>query len=361
MPVIEVPNAEFGDQTEEIIRDRIFAAMESDLDQGQGSMAWNLVTPVAIELSQLYDSLDLAVDIGFIQSTFGLYLDARAEEYGIFRQSAEKAIVSVVFTGANGTVPKDTQIGNTILAGSNEEIVVFSTDEDAVISGGSAPAVTATAVTEGADGNVPIAGVDRMVDTVAIVTSLTNAAAATGGRDLETDDKFRDRFLVFTSQWRGAGSANDYKAWAMEASTVVWKVDVIERTVPALDVYLYDVEFVPVGATETAKVADFIATTRPIGADATINDGAVVSVAVDVAATYYAGSSDNTERGEAEILVQAYIDSLETEEIVRQSKIEGAVAQLAGVQNVTGSTINSVDADYTPAADTLMRMSTFSL
>lgn len=358
---IEIPDPPFEDQTEEVIRERMFAALTSGLDTSEGSMAWNLISPLAIELAEVWTALDQAVELSFAQTAYGKFLDARAEEYGVYRQEEAVATGTVVFSGANGTVPKGTRVGNTVLIGDIEEPVVFTTDTDAVISGGSAPPVGVTAEVAGKASNLPIGGIDRMVDSVGIVTSVTNDTPTEGGRDEEDDETFRKRFFSLTSDWKGAGSANDYRVWAMEASTAVWKVDVIPGAAPAVDIYLFDSDYTGVGATEVQKVSDYIADVRPLGANVTVNDGVTDPVAVSINVDFEAGFVEANVIDACQEAVQEYIDTLETDEVVRQSKIEGAIANLVGIANVVSSTINAVNSDYTPAAGSLMRMSTFDL
>ncbi len=359
---IEIPDPPFGDQTEAIIRDRMFAEMDSALDQSQGSMAFNLITPLAIELSQLWDGLDQLVLLTFIQTTTGKFLDGRGEEHGVFRVVAASASGTVVFSGANGTVPSGTQVSNTVLFGSAEEPAVFETTSDAVISGGSAPAVTVVAVDPAEAGNLVIGGIDRMVDSVAIVTSVTNDTATIGGRDDETDDVFRVRLLKELEEREGSGGAGDYKRWAKEASTAVVFVSVVPGVLPAVDIYVFQADFTGVGASEVVIIADYIADRQPLGADVTVIDGQSETIAIVSGVTYEKGFNEFAIGGNIVASINAYFDTLEVDEDVLQAAVAHAIMDTTGVLDIPGfPTLDGVGADYTPTAGFIARPGSINL
>lgn len=362
MAVIEVPDPPFGDQTEEIIRDRMFAAMDSGLDQAQGSLAWNLITPMAIELSQMWDDLDTLVKLTFIQTAVGQFLDARAEEHGVFRREAVKATATVVFTGDDGTVPAGVRVSNTISPGGiagpfpggdnagESEPRVFITLKAAVIASGSAPAVLIEAL-DAARVLFPNGEIDRTIDKVGIVDGVTNDTVTSGGRDLETDDELRTRLLDEIANREGAGAAGDYERWAKEASAEVFFVSVNAAAAPALTVYLFDTNFDGVGAGVVQIVADYLADRQPISAQVTVADGVKETIAVAATTSFETGFDEDLLRTNLEAAVVAYFDSLNVDEDVLQAGVIGALMVVQGVLDVDLAVLlDAVDADFTPAA-----------
>ncbi len=362
MPVIEVPDPPFGDQTEEAIRDRMFAAMSSGLDQSQGSLAWNLVTPMAIELSQMWDDLDVLVNLTFIQTATGLFLDARAEEHGVFRLTAVKAESTVVFSGDDGTVPAGVRVSNTIPPGGiagpfpggdvagESEPRVFVTLKAAVISGGSAPAVNVEALDAG-QALFPSGEIDRTVDKIGIVDSVTNDTVTSKGRNEETDEELRTRLLDEIKNREGAGAAGDYERWAKEASSEVFFVSVNEGTAPALTVYLFDVNFDGVGASIITTVADYIALRSPIGSNVTVADGVKETIAVNPPLSFEVGFDEGLIDANLDAAINAYFATLDVDEKVLQAGVIGVLMAVEGVLDVDLAVLlDAVDADFTPAA-----------
>ncbi len=359
---IALPTPPFGDQTEAIIRERMFTEMDSSLDQTQGSLAFNLVTPLAIELSQLWDALDQLLLLTFVQTTTGKFLDARGEEHGVFRVIASAAAGTVVFSGADGTVPQGTQVSNTVLFGSAEEPAVFETTADAVISGGAAPAVVIVAIDAAEAGNLPIGGIDRMVDSVAIVESLTNDTPTIGGRDDETDDVFRTRLLKELEEREGNGGAGDYKRWAKEASTAVAFVSVVPGTLPAVDVYVFQPDFSGIGAAEVQIVADYIAERQPLGADVTVIDGQSETISISVDVTYEQGFTEFSVDNLIFISIGDYFDTLDVDEDVLQAGVAHAIMDIEGVLDIANfPTLDGFGADYTPTAGFIARPGSINL
>ena len=362
MPVIEVPDPPFGDQTEEIIRDRMFTAMDSGFDQAQGSLAWNLISPMAIELSQMWDALDVLVNLTFIQTATGQFLDARAEEHGVFRLEAVKAESTVVFTGDDGTVPKGIRISNTISPGGisgpfpggdpsgSSEPSVFVTLKAAVIASGASPAVGVEALDPG-DILFPIGEIDRTVDKVGIVSSVTNDTVTSGGRDEETDEELRTRLLDEIKNREGAGAKGDYERWAKEASAEVFFVSVKAEASPALTVYLFDINFDGVGASVVQTVANYLADRQPISADVTVADGVKETIPVTAVITFETGFDENLIDVNLDAAVNAYFASLDVEEDVLQAGVVGVLMAVAGVLDVDLAVLlDGSNADFTPAA-----------
>jgi len=317
---------------------------------------------MAIELSQMWDALDVLVNLTFIQTATGQFLDARAEEHGVFRLEAVKAESTVVFTGDDGTVPKGIRISNTISPGGisgpfpggdpsgSSEPSVFVTLKAAVIASGASPAVGVEALDPG-DILFPIGEIDRTVDKVGIVSSVTNDTVTSGGRDEETDEELRTRLLDEIKNREGAGAKGDYERWAKEASAEVFFVSVKAEASPALTVYLFDINFDGVGASVVQTVANYLADRQPISADVTVADGVKETIPVTAVITFETGFDENLIDVNLDAAVNAYFASLDVEEDVLQAGVVGVLMAVAGVLDVDLAVLlDGSNADFTPAA-----------
>ncbi len=329
---ISIPDPPFGDQTEEAVRERMFSNMDSGLDQAQGSMAHNLIAPLAIELNKLWVALDQVVEFGFAQTTYGQFLDARAEEHGVTRKAATKATGTVTFTGTNGTeVAAGTQVSNTVLAGSPDEPVVFETDALGTVSGGVAD-IAVTAIEAGTAGNLPANSIDRMVTVVGLITAVDNAAEITGGTDEETDDELRVRLLAAIAARVGAGTQDDYVIWASEVEGV-GKVtaEPLWAGAGTVRVMILDTDFQPASAGLQTLVDDHIQTLRPIGADVTIDTPTLDTHAISATLVMEAGFTVGGVDTAVQAAIQEYYDGLDTGDDVIYLEVGAAIITTLGV------------------------------
>lgn len=345
---ISIPDPPFGDQTEEAVRERMFGNMDSGLDQAQGSMAWNLIAPFAIEANKLWAALDQVVEFGFAQTTYGQFLDARAEEHGVTRKPATKGTGTVTFTGTNGTeIAAGTQVSNTVLAGSPDEPVVFETDALGTVSGGTVD-IAVTAIEAGTAGNLPASSIDRMVTVVALITAIDNAAETTGGTDEETDEELRDRLLAAIAAREGAGTQDDYVTWATEVEGVGKATcEPLWSGAGTVRVMILDNDLQPASAPLQTTVDDYIQTLRPIGADVTISTPTLDTHAISATLVMEAGFTVIGVTTAVETAIQEYYDGLDTGDDVIYLEVGAAIITTLGVADysallVDGAAINVV-------------------
>lgn len=142
-------------------------------------------------------------------------LEQWSSGWGIYRSAAVVAQGAVTFTGADASV---IPIGTTLQRSDGAE---FTTDVEVVIASGTALA-NVTASVAGVDSNTAPASVLALVSPISGVNSnvTVDASGITGGADIESDDKLRERTLSRLQQPPHGGTADDYVAWAMELSGV---------------------------------------------------------------------------------------------------------------------------------------------
>lgn len=154
--------------------------LEPESPDGMALAIWSeLLANLDEQVLNAYRSVDP-------NTAVGQQLDRIAFLTGVTRQRATHSTATVIFSGIDGTViPAGTRVRNT------QTDTLWATDGYATISGGTA-AVGVTCLTAGAQ--PAAAGTLTVIATpVGGVQSVTNAAAASLGRDAESDTMLRVR------------------------------------------------------------------------------------------------------------------------------------------------------------------------
>lgn len=361
--MVDIPDPPFEDISAAELRDRLFDHMDSGLDQAEGSLAYNFLAPVAIELAQLYASLDQVVELSFIQSTYGQFLDARAEEHGLVRKPSSPASLTVEFTGTAGaTVPGGTQVSTTVAAGSLDQAVIFATDEAAVVEAGGTVEVGATAIEDGLDGNVPLGSVTRILGTVANVDSVINTTGGSGGTDTESDEVLRQRLVDALFGFQGAGTADDYERWAQEVEGVGFaSAEELWSGPGTVRVMILDSDRNAAGAALITAVEEHIEERRPIGADVTIATPTLIAINVVVNAVPEAGFTEAELEAGISGAVEAYIETLGPGDDVVRNEVGAAVVTAPGVADWTTLTLNGASTNTAIAIDEMATLNSVTV
>ncbi len=189
----------FENITPEVIKRRIFDALEVDVDTREGSYTDALIGPAALEIWKVYAGLNALLPMVYPDETSGEYIDKKCAYYGITRKVGAAAGVTLTVTGSSGTtVPK----GAVFLTA---EGLRFTADEAFAVADGTA-SVPATAAEVGAKYNVGVGQIVRQAASIPGVTGVTNPEAAAGGADPETDAALLGR--LYTRLREAATSGN---------------------------------------------------------------------------------------------------------------------------------------------------------
>jgi len=247
------------DQDFEQILQRILDRLPDDLDKSEGSFVYDICAAIAAELAQDAIWAQQVLERGFAQTTFGQYLDLRAEEHGITRRPAVAATGTVTFSGTQGTViPAGTQVSTA--STDTSPAIVFQTTQDAVIGASGTVDVPIQAVEPGASGNVAAGAIQFLVEPVPGVTGVSNAAPTSGGLDEEDDASLLARYLQRVRNPSAGGNRADYVAWAMEVPGVGGVSVVPVRDGPGtVSVVIIDTDKRPASQELVDKVQDYIA------------------------------------------------------------------------------------------------------
>lgn len=271
----ELPIPDFLKEDEETIHQRMLEKAPPGIDVREGSFFWDATRPGALEKARLIQfQLQNMLQIFFVQTSYGTYLDYLGQARGVTRLPATSATGNVKFVGQPGILVKaGTQVATQ--SSTNAPAITFKTTEEGVINAEGEVVVRAECAEPGTAGNVPAGVIVLMLDPVNGVTAVTNPEPFTGGTDTENDDAFRERILV---AWRlpvTSGNKHHYKFWAKEVPGVgdakvipLWdgpgtvKVVIVDGNKRAASPELLDAV--------TAHIED----ERPIGATVTVASAA---------------------------------------------------------------------------------------
>ena len=211
----ELPIPDYLKEDEETIHRRMLEKAPHGIDTSEGSFFWDTTRPGAIEKAQLVQfTLQNLLQIFFVQTSYGKYLDYLGQVKGVTRLPATPSTGKIKFTGQPGTVINaGTRVSTQSSA--NSSAIIFETAESGVINEQGEVTVSAVCTEAGTIGNVPAGTIVLIVEPVQGVALVTNPEPFTGGTDIEDDDAFRERILAAYDEPL-SGAKKDYIRWAKE-------------------------------------------------------------------------------------------------------------------------------------------------
>lgn len=245
------------EQDDRSIHQRMLQNLPPRYDKSEGSFAWDLTAPAAVELAQANVQAQRIVELIFRPR--GAWLDAKVAEAGLTRRPPSRAKGQVTFEGTPGTlIPAGFQVSTASVAG--RPAAIFETDWAATIGGTGRVTVAVTAVTLGAAGNVAAGTITFMAQPLPGITALWNDEPTSGGVDEEDDDALWARFLERRQNPPAGGNLADYKAWAMEVPGVGGAQPVAVAYGPGtVSVAIIGVDKKPASADLVEQVQEYIA------------------------------------------------------------------------------------------------------
>lgn len=327
----------YENQTYDAIMARLLAAVPDTLDKREGSFIWDALSPAALELAQLYIQLDLVMQYGFAQTTYGQYLDYRAGEHGLARKEATKATGQVTITGSSGTV---VPAGSLLATGAG---VQFETLAEVTIGETGSITTDVRAVEAGTRGNVPAATITVIPVSIAGVTAVTNMSSTTGGTDQETDAALLERLLEKVRTPATSGNIAHYLQWAKSVSGVGdAKVFPIWNGNGTVKVVIIDNNKQPTGAEIITNVAAYIEEVRPIGATVTVESATALNIDVVATLTLATGAVLADVKTAFEEALVSYLQQIAFKQsYVSYAQVGSLLLDTPGVLDYSDLTLNS--------------------
>ncbi|KJZ07645.1 hypothetical protein TW85_24745, partial [Marinomonas sp. S3726] len=173
------------------------------LAQAVAGLAHGLHGHIAYNAEQLFD--DSCDDENLLR---------RAAELGVYRTQAYRAAGTATITGNDG----ETLLAETLLQTDSD--VIYRTTQSATISGGSAT-IDIKAINAGEAGNLSAGETLRFIETQLGLDSEVSVIALTGGSDIESIDRVRERLSERRKSPAMGGSKADYVSWTLAAHSDV--------------------------------------------------------------------------------------------------------------------------------------------
>lgn len=210
--------AQMEDKAKEAFGDTVNTSVRSPLGIILRIFAWFLAI--------IWSTAEDVYNSGYIPTATGNNLDRLGPQVGITRTLAQWASGELTITGTAGYV---VPAGFRAATASG---VIFETLTSVTLTSGSGT-VAVEALEAGSGGNWGAGMITVIVNPVPDITSVTNAAPTTGGREKETDAEFRNRFDQSVA---GGGAASvDALRGSLLRLTAVRAATIIENTGMTVD------------------------------------------------------------------------------------------------------------------------------
>ncbi len=309
------------------------------LDKREGSVLYNALAPVALELQNAYIEMDTILNLTFVDTTEGIYLTKKCHERGIERLPATKAILKGEF---NVAVP----IGSRFhLEGLN--YVVTEKIEETTFR--------LQCETAGEEGNHYL-GKMIPVEYIQGLTSAVLVEVLIPGEDVESDQSLRQRYYDSLFGLAFGGNIADYKQKVLKMQGVgavkvypVWqgggtvKLVILDSEYHAPSPELVEMVQTAIDPTQNQGQGLGLA---PIGHVVTVAGAGETVVTISAHITYQNGYYFDRIQTALEKTIEEYFQELnetwgsEKNLVVRISRIESRILDLEGVLDVSDTTLN---------------------
>jgi len=348
----------FDDKTAKEIEEEIVSGISADVDTREGSYARNLIAPVALAIWKTREGMRAYESIAYVNETSGPYIDKRAAEYGITRKPGQKAHTVLTVTGTDGVeIPK-----GTVFLTSDEDALEYISTAAAVISSGTA-AVPVEAAEIGEQYNATVGLIARQFQNLYGVKDVTNATAATGGVDEESDTALVTRYYQYLQEPPTSGNVYDYMSKALEVTGVgAVKVFPLWNGNGTVKVLIVDEKYHPVTAEIVAACQKYLESKMPIGAQITVRSAE--NLLIDVAGVVTIDCTTTAEKVQEEFktAVSEYLAEIAFDQYkIVYNRIAGMLMDINGVTDYSNLTLNGGTANITVGGEQVPELGTVAV
>lgn len=325
----------YSEKTASEILAEMLEGVRDDVDKREGSIVYDMLAPSAHRWELVGFALDAILELGFIETASGEYIDKRANEQGLTRKEAENAKGVVTVTGKAKTVIPSGFVFMT------EEGLEFLTDDSATISDDGKVKINCTAAAGGILYNVAANTINLFEETALEITAVNNEQPFVGGINRETDDELKARYLTKVQNPVGSGNVYHYQEWALSVSGVTKaKVFPLWNGNGTVKVVVTGQNGRAPSEEILTAVKDAIAANAPIGATVTVV--AVEEIALTVSATVELlnGATVPDVQDAIKKAIDDYITEAIAEGIVRVNRVGEAILSVDNVADYGNILLN---------------------
>lgn len=326
--------------------DAMLSAMPESYQKTVGFPTYDLLAAASIPMeelaAQLQETAEKLDPAKLTGEELESYIKSRS---GLVRNPPTYASGILQVTG-NGTVNE----GDLFESAGGIQFAATATVE---ISGSGEVPIRCT--TPGAVGNLPAGSVTMMPVQIAGIVSVSNSDTLTGGYDAETDQAYYDRYLLRLQTPPTSGNQYHYRLWALEVTGVggvqIYSLGHGDNTV---DVVLIDVDGQPADEELIGRVQAHIDPSSkglgegeaPIGAYCYVSGAEPKELDISMTVQTLPGAEQEAVTAAVKAAVAAYLKGIAfVQDYVSYARINAAVLEADGVQDVSGLTVNGATAN----------------
>lgn len=326
--------------------DAMLSAMPESYQKTVGFPTYDLLAAVSIPMEELAAQLqETAAKLDPAKLTgeeLESYIKSRS---GLTRNPPTYASGILQVTG-NGTVNE----GDLFESAGGIQFAATATVE---ISGSGEVPIRCT--TPGAAGNLPAGSVTMMPVQIAGIVSVSNSDTLTGGYDAESDVAYYDRYILRLQTPPTSGNQYHYRIWALEVTGVggvqIYPLGHGDNTV---DVVIIDVDGQPADEELIGRVQTHIDPgskglgegEAPIGAYCYVSGAEPKELDISMTVQTLPGAEQEAVTADVKAAVTAYLKGIAfAQDYVSYARINAAVLEAEGVQDVSGLTVNGATAN----------------
>ncbi len=337
----------------------LIANQDKITDFNEGSVIRSYCEAVGIEIEKLYIRTRTGFDVNLLSLPYNAF--------NFTRQSAQKAVGSVVFSRAGTTGDVSIPIGTQIATPNG---ITFETSAAGSIADGNqdSGSITIVATEGGAVGNVPASTITIIMTPIIGVETITNAAATTGGLDEESDAAFKQRFSEFT-EGLGQSSVPGLIAKAKSVDGVR-SAAIFEHFPPSssynVTIYIEDGNGnAPQGLIDVVEleiIGDGSATYPGVkGAGIKVRILAPTKITIDVTTTISGNGlvSETAMEYNIQEAITSYINGLTIGNDMIREKLQAAIMNVNGVYDIDSMTAPASNTSIT--SDEVVRVGTIAI
>ena len=222
----------FENMTYENVLENLLRNVPGDVDKREGSIIFDALSPVALELAQIYIDLDIVLNNAFADTAEREYLELRAKERGIVPKEATRAILKMeaTYNGDTETVKAGDRFAlNDVTYTVIEQMTNDTMETKTVYTFGSQLEINpgefvpgwwkVECDTEGVEGNKQFGDLIP-IETIKDLKMAKLTELLVPGEDLEETEDFRQRYFEEINNEAFGGNRADYKKWVKELDGV---------------------------------------------------------------------------------------------------------------------------------------------
>jgi uncharacterized phage protein gp47/JayE len=352
------------------------------LDFAIGSILLAVTEAVADIALWLQGLVVYAVSLARAQTSAGADLDSWLAQFNYVRLGATAATATLTFGRFNATLATYIPVGATVQTTDGTQTFTVGTSvsngaysanaggagvQGYVLGAGTlSVSVPATAVTSGTSGNVLANMLTVITAPIVGVDYVTNASAATGGTNSQTDAQARAGFVAWLpTLFAGTVQAVTGAALGVQSGLFVTVLENVTAAgaaqLGALTVVVDDGTGSPPGSL-LASVATAVGNVRPVGIGWGVVGPALVSATVVLNVRVASGYASATVQAAVQKAITGYINSIGFGGTVSFNRL----AQIAfdaspGVVNISGITMNGGTADIVATGKQIIRAASVTI